>query len=353
MTNEIHSPQELSQPNKNIIIFGAGRGITKVLSIITEKKLFNVKAVVPRVNRKTAEIEDSADLAELARTLDIEVIIHLDVNDPSFLQRLRVLAPKLIVNWGYGQIFKTELLSLAPLGVLNFHPGLLPNGRGSGAVVGEIWNSATEVGQVAHLMNKHIDSGTIIASRNFPISGFEYQDEINARLAKGADQFFVSAIQKVFSGAQGTTVRGFGRYFPKFANGDDIINWSEKSELIVKKIRSRSPYRLSRIFKNPEKQAVYVKKVSLSDVLDYYSLVGQVIDRSERGVLVKTIDNAIWIEEISYDGISFSIPNFPIGTTFISNWQLELADIREIIRKLNAALLDIRQVLPKKHERDT
>ena len=323
---------------KSLIVMGAGKGIFEVLSKIYTNDLFVVKAVVPRCDRKTGRLENSEDLKNLAEEYAIPVIISKDVNGQEFLNNIAVLNPKLIVSWGYGQIFKKNLLNIAPLGTLNFHPGLLPFGRGSGAVVGEIWNSATEIGQVAHFMDEHIDKGRVVDKRSFKITGFEYQDEINAMLATGSADFFVSAIEKVFAGNKGTGVNSFGRYYPKFIEGDDIVNWSEPSEIIVRKIRSRSPYRLGKTFKNPENIDIYIRKVSLSDVSNYYSAVGQVIDRSDKGILVKTGDNAIWVEEISLDGSVFVTPDFYIGTSFTSNWQFELFKLKEQLAELRSEL---------------
>jgi hypothetical protein len=44
---------QLSQDEKSLIIFGAGIGISKVLSKIYKDNLYVVKAVVPRCDRKT------------------------------------------------------------------------------------------------------------------------------------------------------------------------------------------------------------------------------------------------------------------------------------------------------------
>jgi methionyl-tRNA formyltransferase len=332
-------------------VFGAGEGIAKVLTKIYKNKLFLIKAVVPRINRINGTLENSQELETLAKEYGIKIITARDINEETFLNDLKLLAPQLIINWGYGQIFKKELLNVAPFGALNFHPGLLPFGRGSGAVVGEIWNSATEVGQSAHFMDEHIDKGRVVASRKFSITGLEYQDQINELLSIGADDFFISAIDKVFKGEKGTLVDDFGRYYPKYIQGDDIVNWEESSELIIRKIRSRSPYRLSRIYKNPDKQEIFIRKASLSNINNYYSPTGQVIDRSDKGILVKTADNAIWIEEISFDENIFTVPKYSIGTSFTSNWQFEILELRKQLKEITFKLDSLKaESIQKKNE---
>ena len=56
----------------------------------------------------------------------------------------------LIVNLGHGQLFKTDLIRSSKLGILNYHPGLLPYGE-AGAVVGEIINNVGLIGRTCHL----------------------------------------------------------------------------------------------------------------------------------------------------------------------------------------------------------
>jgi methionyl-tRNA formyltransferase len=328
-----HSP-----PTKGrIILFGAGSGVAEVLKLLVAEAAYEVCFVVPRVNRKTEDPDNSEALIQTAADLGLKVVKARDINDAGFLNEIREVAPDLLVNWGYGQVFKRNLLSLPKLGVLNFHPGLLPAGRGTGAVVGEIWNDQKEIGQVAHFMDEDIDKGRIVLRRSFPISGYEYQDEINQQLAKGAAEFLVKAIHKAFSGDQGTITTGFGRYYPKFSPGDDIVDWSKPTDFLIRRIRSRSPNLLSRTFKTSDKTEVFIRRASKGDVQPYFSPVGQVIDKSEeRGILVKTGDTALWLEEISLDGQEFVVPSFPIGTTFLSNWLHEHLLLQKQIDELRA-----------------
>jgi methionyl-tRNA formyltransferase len=328
--------------DKSIVVFGAGVGVAEAIRILNSDDSVNVCGVVPRLNRKTGVPEGSQPLIEIATELELNLIYEQDINSANFLEKLESLKPALLANWGHGQVFKKDLLNLPKIGVVNLHPGLLPYGRGSGAVVGEIWNCATEIGQVVHFMDEHIDKGSIIACRRFQITGYEYQDEINTRVAVGASEFFVDAIKKALSGEKVNKVSDFGRYYPKPIPGDEIIDWHQSTDFLIRRIRSRSPLFLSRTFKKPERQELFVKRVSDGDIPKYFSPVGQVIDRSERGVLVKTGDTALWVEEISLDGINFFTPSFPIGTSFLSNWMREFLELAESLKRMENELSELK-----------
>ena len=53
-----------------------------------------------------------------------------DVNAPESLERIRALAPDLLVTAAYGQILSAELLGIPPLGGINLHGSILPAYRG-------------------------------------------------------------------------------------------------------------------------------------------------------------------------------------------------------------------------------
>ena len=75
------------------------------------------------------------------------------------------MSPDLICNLGHNQLFKDELLEIPQIGCLNLHPGLLPFGRGSGAVQGEIINKQDQIGWSCHFMNNKFDSGFLVSQK--------------------------------------------------------------------------------------------------------------------------------------------------------------------------------------------
>ena len=130
-------------------------------------------------------------------------------------------------------------------------------------------------------------------------------------------------------------IKNFGRYYPRYSPGDNVIDWNENSEKIIFKVRSRSPEKLSIIYLNKMKKKYFVKKVSKSNVKNYKFVNGQVLDKdAKRGILVKTNDNAIWINEGSYNKKKFSTPKFKIGTNFFCNSSGTTLDLIERINFL-------------------
>src|SRR4051794_5397588 len=73
-------------------------------------------------------------IKQSAQARGIPVFQPEDVNAPEALERVRGLAPDLLVTAAYGQILSPEVLALPPLGAINLHGSVLPRYRGAAPV---------------------------------------------------------------------------------------------------------------------------------------------------------------------------------------------------------------------------
>ncbi|MDJ0795539.1 MAG: formyltransferase family protein [Calothrix sp. MO_167.B12] len=67
----------------------------------------------------------------------------------------------LLINAGTPRILKENILKAPKIGVVNCHPGILPNFRGCSCVEWAIYLDE-EIGNTVHLMTKEIDEGPLI-----------------------------------------------------------------------------------------------------------------------------------------------------------------------------------------------
>ncbi len=102
-------------------------------------------------------------LAEIIGTRQIQ---HLEVanhNDPQCEAALRNLQPDLIVL-GDTRIIKPNIIQLADIGVVNLHPGYLPEVKGNNPYIWAIIHDLPQ-GCTAHFIDEDIDTGPIIVRR--------------------------------------------------------------------------------------------------------------------------------------------------------------------------------------------
>ncbi|MCP5020829.1 MAG: hypothetical protein GY930_03540 [bacterium] len=91
-----------------------------------------------------------------------------NVMSPEALAFVREFAPDVIVSLCH-QILKEPLISLAPLGIVNVHPGLLPDFRGIQPYFWELSEGSKRAGATLHLIeDESVDTGGVLARTSYP-----------------------------------------------------------------------------------------------------------------------------------------------------------------------------------------
>ena len=179
-----------------------------------------------------------------AEQLGLPVLQPPTLRSDAVLEQLRALNPEAMVAVAYGQILRQEVLDLAPRGVLNVHPSLLPRHRGASPIAGAILAGDTETGVTIMLMDAGMDSGPILAQRRVPLSPDETTGTLTASLADlGADVlaetltlWLASEIDAQPQDAARATVT---RLIKK---EDGAIDWSLPAIEISRRVRAYNPW---------------------------------------------------------------------------------------------------------------
>ncbi len=315
---------------KNILFVGYGDQLLDLIKIFKTNKNIDIVGLILRTDLKKKE--RNIFLKKIQK-LKIKHFNVKKINSIDFHKKLGLLDLDLICCWGFNELFNKNFLKIPKMGIINLHPGLLPKGRGSGAITGEILNNSKYLGYTSHLVNDKFDLGTIINQIRFKFSGIEYYNEITSRIKKKIHLFYYNSIIKYLKKKKKEKkIVDFGRYYPKLAPYDDYVDWNKKSLEIIKKVRSRSPSLLSKSIILRNNKIIYIRKINQSNIKNYKFVEGQVLDNSKKkGTLIKTSDNAVWLKSISYNKKKFFTPKLKIGTTLLS---LNLSSLLEYINKV-------------------
>ena len=81
-----------------------------------------------------------------------------------------------IIVFGGTRIIRGEILDYPTDGVINSHPGLLPDCRGSASPAWSVYHDIP-IGSTTHFCDNGIDTGEILLRRDFPVQrGMTYED---------------------------------------------------------------------------------------------------------------------------------------------------------------------------------
>jgi len=117
------------------------------------------------LRRHRAEID--AGLRALPRpTVAIDparVTFTRTLNGPDAVAAIGSLAPDLLLQAGAGMI-RSQIFTLAPLGMLNIHHGIAPLIKGMNSIAWGLWERRPEwIGATVHRVDEGIDTGDVLA----------------------------------------------------------------------------------------------------------------------------------------------------------------------------------------------
>ena len=107
-------------------------------------------------------------------------------------------------------------------------------------------------------MDENFDKGNLVNQKRIKLGKkIPYLNEITSKLLHNADKFYISSIKKVLMKKKIKNKKlSFGRYYPKFVDSDEFIDWNQNSDYILRKIRSRSPEKFSIAYLSVKKKDI-------------------------------------------------------------------------------------------------
>ncbi len=117
------------------------------------------------------------------------------------VERLRALAPEVIVVAAYGQILSQEILDLPKYGCVNIHASLLPKYRGAAPIEWAILDGEHATGVTTMQMNAGLDTGDILEKAATEILPTDTAESLTDRLADLGAKLILSTLLKLAEGS--------------------------------------------------------------------------------------------------------------------------------------------------------
>ena len=262
------------------------------------QKLIELNAQVIGVcTKENSEFNsDFADLRPLCKKNKIPFKLVNDVNSKDNYNWIKSLNPDIIFCFGWSNILKKDILILAPMGVLGFHPSKLPQNRGRHPL---IWTMALGLKKSAStffFMDEGADSGEILSQKDFDILNTDdarilYDNIVYIALLQ-IEEFLPQLEKKTYQTIKQNDETS--NAWRKRVKTDGQIDFRMASQAIYNLVRALSnPYVGAHI--NYKDKEIIVWKVEIIENEQHNIESGKVLDISEDKILVKTYDGAIKI----------------------------------------------------------
>ncbi len=168
-----------------------------------------------------------------------------NINDEITLAWIRDKNPDIIIQSGWSQKFKEELLSIPKYGCIGEHPAPLPKGRGAACVNWAILTGETEWGDSFFQMVSEYDKGAILSQKTFRIEEYDDVKTVYDKVAAAAVEIIKEHIndwtEGMLNGHPQTDVGG--TYYKKRTPSDGIFTLKKNAKELHDFIRAQTyPY---------------------------------------------------------------------------------------------------------------
>ena len=135
--------------------------------------------------------------AQIAERLGIDYVV-LPHNSEEVVRLVSSRGVELGIIAG-ARIIKSPAIDAFPIGIINFHPGLIPEARGLDAMLWSIHNDIP-VGVTAHLIDRHMDAGRILLKQTIAIMADDTLLDLSERLYEQQLDMIAPAMDKALAG---------------------------------------------------------------------------------------------------------------------------------------------------------
>jgi methionyl-tRNA formyltransferase len=178
-----------------------------------------------------------------ALELGLPVFQPSSLRRPEAVEELASLRPDAIVVCAFGQILRQPVLDIAPKGVVNVHPSLLPRHRGATPIQTAILAGDEETGATIMLLDPGMDTGPILSQRSLAISPWDSAGSLGEKLSRLSADLLSETLSLWLAGeiepqpqdeAQAT-------YTSLIGKENAAIDWTRPAVDIWRQVRAMNP----------------------------------------------------------------------------------------------------------------
>lgn len=280
-----------------ILFIGCVKSSEILLRALIKQKCL-ITAVITKENSNYNA--DFCSLDKICLENKIDFLNVKDINSPDSIQFMRKYSPDVIYCFGWSQLISEEVIKLAPLGAVGFHPAALPYNRGRHPLIWALVLGLEETASTFFKIDAKADTGDILIQKKIKI---DYEDDARTLYKKVMDVAQDQIIQITDELARKTIIQkkqdtSKGNEWRKRGIFDGEIDWRMSSRAIYNLVRALTkPYVGAHYAIRNQKIKVWrVEEIELKDVSNIEP--GKILKvNSQTDYYVKAYDNVIHVLE--------------------------------------------------------
>lgn len=278
-------------------------GTVNFSKILLEQLIKRRADIVGIITQKSSSFNaDFCDLGGIASLYNIPVLYTSNVNNPECITWMKQLTPEVVFCFGWSSLLKKEILSIAPKGVVGYHPAALPQYRGRHPIIWALALGLKQTASTFFIMDEGADNGDIVSQEFIDIS---HEDDAQLLYQKLLTTALAQLDKLVIDLQNNTYIRKpqqheVATYWRKRGKRDGEINFKMNSNTIYNLVKALThPYVGAHLTYGDKDVKIW--KVKEQQWNEAGCEPGKILDVQNNEILVKTADAAIWIIKHEFD----------------------------------------------------
>lgn len=222
---------------------------------------------------------------------------------PEEFERLKSLAPDVIVVVAYGKILRRNFLDLPRLGCVNIHSSLLPRWRGAAPIQWAILGGDAESGVTTMRLVEELDAGDILLQKKTSVSPDETAGSLHDRLSVMGAELIVPTLDGLCTGELKGSPQDPSKatFATKLSKEMEWIHPQETAVALDRRIRALNPWPGTslRLGEGEKAQRLKVKKARAR--VDISGHLGEIFQRNGM-LLLGTIQGSLELLSLQWEG---------------------------------------------------
>ncbi|MCZ8022774.1 MAG: formyltransferase family protein [Cyclobacteriaceae bacterium] len=272
-----------------------------MLNVLLE---MNIQVVGVITKQFSSFNSDHVDLSAVAQRNGIPFKYVKDINHENNITWIKSLNPEIIFCFGWSSLLKASVLEIAPLGVIGYHPALLPHNRGRHPIIWALALGLKKTGSTFFFMTEAADAGDIISQTEIEITDNDNAGSLYKKLVASAVAQVKVFVPQLHAGVYPRIVQDLkqGNVWRKRSMNDGKIDWRMTNRAVYNLVRSlANPYSGAHI--DYKGSVVKINRVQMEEYLADNIEPGKVLLVSDNQLVVKTGEGAVRIMEHTFEDL--------------------------------------------------
>ncbi len=241
---------------------------------------------------------------EKALEYNLEVAQPEKVREESFVEKLKAIAPDIIVVVAFGQILPESILNIPKYGCINVHASLLPAYRGAAPIQWAVIDGIAETGVTTMYMEKGLDTGDIICQSKITLAPDETGGSLFDKLAKEGAGLLVQTLTMLENGTATRTKQDDNQssYAKMLSKDMGCLDFTKDAVELERLIRGLNPWPSAYTRIQNKTLKIYVAEIVAEDNVKMDSAPGVVIAVDKKSFTIRCGKGALRILNLQLEG---------------------------------------------------